>query len=74
MAPGAYSVVPGVGVASEVDQPDVVALVGHEEPEAVVREDGLCRRGLVAMEVQHWRTPLLRYSEEKWSKENLSKN
>ena len=51
MAPGAYSVVPGVGVASEVDQPDVVALVGHEEAQAVVREDGLGRRGLVAMEV-----------------------
>ena len=43
--------VPGVGVASEVDQPDVVALVGHEEAEALVREDGFGRRGLVAMEV-----------------------
>ena len=43
--------VPGVGVASEVDQPDVVALVGHEEAEALVREDSFGRRGLVAMEV-----------------------
>ena len=43
--------VPGVGVASEVDQPDVVALVRHEEAEALVREDSLGRRGLVAMEV-----------------------
>ena len=43
--------VPGVGIASEVDQPDVVALVGHHEAEAVVGEDGLGRGGQVAMEV-----------------------
>ena len=48
---GAYSMVPGVGIASEVDQPDVVALVGHHEAEAVVGEDGLGRGGQVAMEV-----------------------
>ena len=48
---GAYSVVSGVGIASEVDQPHVVALVGHHEAEAVVGEDSLGRGGLVAMEV-----------------------
>ena len=34
-----YSVVPGVSVASEVDQPDIVALLGHHEPKALVGED-----------------------------------
>ena len=48
---GSYSVVSGVGIASEVDQPHVVALVGHHEAEAVVGEDSLGRGGLVAMEV-----------------------
>ena len=48
---GPYSVVPRVDVASEVDQPDVVALVGHEKAQAVVCEDDLGRGGLVAMEV-----------------------
>ena len=47
----AYSVVSGVGIASEVDQPHVVALLGHHEAEAVVGEDSLGRGGLVAVEV-----------------------
>ena len=64
MAFGAYSVVPWVDIASKIDQPDIVVIVGHHEPEALVGEDHLGRRGLVAVEVQHWRTALLGYSKE----------
>ena len=55
--------VPGVDVASEVDQPDIVALVCEEEAEAVVGEDKLGRGGLISMKVQYWRSSLQGYSE-----------
>ena len=51
VALGAYSVVPWVGIASKVDQPDIVAVVRHHEPEALVGEDHLRRGRLVAVEV-----------------------
>ena len=43
--------VPGIDVAPEVDQPDVVVLVSHREANALIGKDNLCGGGLVAMEV-----------------------